>query len=113
MKSQVLRFVANDTKPQVLLVLTREDGTPQDLTEATVTLRLRERGGTNTSDLVLRKAFINPADASQGRATVVWEDGDLDLRAGRYEAEVAVEYSTGGRETVFDTFRIQVRENFQ
>lgn len=108
--ADLLRFVSGDTRPQVELTLTRTDGSVVDLTSATVTLHLRKnaRGGV----LVSREAYVNPAEAAQGRAIIIWDEGDLELDRGSYEAEVEIVYPTGARETVFDVLQVEIREDF-
>jgi hypothetical protein len=109
MSAERIRLVRNDTKPQIKLTILDEiTGDPVDLSGAQVHFHLRVAG--RGSAVVVKEALV--ISAVDGEAQVVWEPGDLDLHAGQYEAEVQVTYPSGHIQTVFDTLRIQVREEF-
>lgn len=104
-------YVQGDTGPQIRLTLVNEDTTtPTDLTGATATLHFRAAG--ETAILFSRAFYINNATANTGVAILQWNSTDLDQVAGVYEGEVEVVKSTGQRETLFETLRFRIREDF-
>jgi hypothetical protein len=105
-----IRLVQNDTGPQLRFSITDSlTGSATDLTGATVQLHFR---AVNTSvALFTRNAIVIPP-ATAGVAVLQWQDGDLDIPAGEYEGEVEVTFTTGLRETIFNTLQFAVREEF-
>ena len=104
-------YVQGDTSPQIRLTFTDEDtGTATDLTNATVTLHFRVLG--ETSVLFSRELYVNPDEADEGIAIIQWQSTDLDRDAGVYEGEIEVVKSSGLRETIYDTLRFRIREDF-
>jgi hypothetical protein len=106
-----IKLVQGDTYPQVSVSLTDENtGDPIDLTGATATLHFRSVGGTTA--LFSRQMYINPQQATTGKAVIAWGSGDLNVAAGDYEGEVEVYWaSTGARQTVYDLLKFRVRED--
>lgn len=104
-------LVQGDTGPQLKVTLTREDdGLPVDLSEATSVVFRFRRAGTETV-LTTLSSVASTADAQNGIALFLWNEGDLDLEPGRYEAEIEVVLS-GNRETVYETLQFLLREDF-
>tara|TARA_B110000908_G_scaffold79633_1_gene95411 strand:+ start:1707 stop:2096 length:390 start_codon:yes stop_codon:yes gene_type:complete len=104
------KYVQGDTGPQMRFTFTDEDtGLLTDLTGALVTLRLRPTGG---SVVLTRELFINPETATNGEAIVIWQEGDLNVTPGTYEAEIEVLLASGVRETLFDVVVLRIRADF-
>jgi len=104
------KYVQGDTGPQMRFTFTDEDtGLLTDLTGAVVTLRLRPTGG---STVLTRELFVNSGAATNGEATVIWQEGDLDITPGTYEAEIEVILSSGLRVTLFDVVVLRIRADF-
>jgi len=104
------KYVQGDTGPQMRFTFTDEDtGLLTDLTGAQVFLHLRPTGG---SVVLTRELFINPETATNGEAIVAWQEGDLDVTPGTYEAEIEVIHSSGLRETLFDIVVLRIRADF-
>ena len=104
------KYVQGDTGPQMRFTFTDEDtGLLTDLTGATVTLRLRPTGG---STVLTRELFVSPGTATNGEAIVIWQEGDLDITPGTYEAEIEVILGSGLRVTLFDVVVLRVRADF-
>ena len=104
------KYVQGDTGPQMRFTFTDEDtGLLTDLTGALVTLRLRPTGG---SVVLTRELFINPETAANGEAIVIWQEGDLNVTPGTYEAEIEVLLASGVRETLFDVVVLRIRADF-
>lgn len=102
----IYKFVSGDTSPQISVTLTRESGDVVDLTGATVYLHIRAKGAPTVA-LTKTASVTNPTD---GVFAVVWVEGDLDLAAGAYDAEIEVVTDTY-RETVYDLLAIQIRDD--
>jgi hypothetical protein len=104
-------YVQGDTGPQIKLTLTNDDtGTATDLTGATATLHFRAAG--DTTVLFSRALYINASTAATGEAILQWQTSDLNQVAGVYEGEVEVVKSDGLRETLYETLRFRIREDF-
>ena len=103
------KFVQGDTAPQLKVTLTNETtNTAIDLTGASVTLHFRAAGETT----VLFSRAFSVTDAANGVAVLQWQTNDLNQDAGAYEGEVEIVTSTGLRETIFDTLKFKIREDF-
>lgn len=102
----IYKFVSGDTSPQMQVTLTREDGSAVDLTGATVYLHIRAKG----SPTLTKTKTATISNALNGVIIVVWAEGDLDLAAGAYEAEIEVVTDTY-RESVFDLLQLQIRDD--
>lgn len=108
--AEPIYLVQGDTQPQFRLSFTRTDsGENLDLTGAEVHLYIRERYETT---LTLDKV-ADHIDSVNGIVVFSFNAGELDLDAGIYEGEVEIIYSTGDRETIYETFDIYLREDFK
>jgi hypothetical protein len=107
--AEKIKLVQGDTRPQIKVNLTEEDtGNIIDLTGATVTLHFRAVGG--TTPLFSRVGVVT--NAVQGEAVFIWQNGDLNLDAGEYEAEVEVYWAaSNARQTVYDLLKFRLRED--
>jgi len=104
-------YVQGDTGPQIQVTLVDEEtNTATNLTGATVTLHFRAVG--ETTVLFSRALYINPDTATTGVAIVQWQTSDLDRDAGTYEGEIEIVKASWLRETLFDTLRFRIREDF-
>ena len=104
-------YVQGDTGPQIQVTLVDEEtNTATNLPGATVTLHFRAVG--ETTVLFSRALYINPDTATTGVAIVQWQTSDLDRDAGTYEGEIEIVKASGLRETLFDTLRFRIREDF-
>lgn len=105
-------FVQGDTLPQIQLVLTDNiTQAPRDLTNKTVMMHVKPATG-NGARFSREAIYQLGTDRTNGIAYIQWQDGDLNRPAGDYTAEIEV-YDTvnGGRETVYDTIKIVLRED--
>ena len=107
--AETIQLVRNDTAPALELTLSDSYG-PANLTDSIVFLYIRRNPREGV--LLTREAAIPGATATDGKAYVFWGEGDLDLPRGIYEAEIEVQGSGGSRQTVFETFEIEIREDF-
>lgn len=89
LKPNEIRFVAGDTLPALRGTLTEDDGTPVDLTGATVTLHI------NYATVLVKTASI--IDAAAGQWQVDWQP--TDLVAGKWTYEIQIDDGSGGVRT--------------
>ena len=111
--TESFNLVQGDTGPQVKVTLTRSDsGLAIDLTSATsCTMHFRKKN--NDTILFSLTNISGSGDQANGIAIFAFSGTQLNVDAGNYEAEVEVVFSSGVRETVFETFDFVVREDFQ
>jgi hypothetical protein len=104
-------YVQGDTGPQIKVTLVDEDtNLATDLTGATATLHFRGAG--ESTVLFSRDLFIQSDTATQGIAILQWQANDLNQEAGTYEGELEVVRASGLRETLYETLRFRIREDF-
>lgn len=105
------KLVQGDTGPQIKATITRDDtGNIVDMSGATVRLRMRRRG---TETVLLTLTAGDFADnLESGIAIFSFNEGDLDLPAGKYEGEVEITFATGEVETVYELLEFDLREDF-
>ena len=111
MSGEVIRLVQGDSKPVIILTLT-DDITrgPIDLSAVSTTVQVKFRQAGTTQVL----STINTSKISDGTAGQVQFDfsgGVLDVPPGAYEGEIQINFG-GQLQTVYDTIRFRVRENF-
>ena len=108
--SEVIYLVQGDTKPQIKVTLTRDDGTAQDVTGATIKLHFRP---VNSKTLTFSKTGVfTGVDPTKGEVVFNFSSGDLNLDPSDYEGEVEVVYSDSTRETVYEIIPFVLREDF-
>lgn len=106
-------LVQGDTGPQTKITLAREDtGLPVDISAATTRFKFRRVG----TDVILTtlQSVASAEDGANGIALFVWDQGDLDVPPGKYEAEIEVSFpqGVGEVETVYETMQFTLREDF-
>lgn len=107
----VIRLVQGDEKPLVIVTLMDDvTNTPVDLTavSTTVQVKFREQGSTTLLSTI-SCAKINNGIA--GQVQFDFNGGVLDVPPGMYEGEIVINYSTEVQ-TVYETLRFRVRDNF-
>jgi len=108
---ETFKYVQGDTGPQLKLTLTDEDtGTATDLTGATVKMHFRAAGSTTV--LYSKTLYVNPGTPTLGIALVNWATGELDYAAGTYQGEIEITKASGQIETIYDTIKFKIREDF-
>jgi hypothetical protein len=111
MAVDVIRLVSGDELPLIVLTLTNDiTGTPIDLAASTTTVQVKFRAAGTTTVL----STISCAKLSSGTTGQVqfgFTGGVLDVAPGMYEGEVVISFN-GEVQTVYDTLRFTVRDNF-
>jgi hypothetical protein len=98
-----LEFTIGDTAPSVFGVLAFADGTPIDLTDATVRFQMR---------LIVERRFLVDAvativTADAGEVRYDWETGDLDTD-GEYVSRWQITYDDGRQQRTIPANTITV-----
>jgi hypothetical protein len=111
MAVDVIRLVKGDERPVIVLTLTDDvTGSPIDLSLGTtsVSVKFREAGTTTLlSTITCNKLGVG----TTGQVQFDFLGGVLDVDPGMYEGEVVIDFD-GQVQTVYDTLRFTVRENF-
>jgi hypothetical protein len=111
MAVDVIRLVKGDERPVIVLTLTDDvTGSPIDLSLGTtsVSVKFREAG---TTTLLSTIACTKLSGGTTGQVQFDFLGGVLDVDPGMYEGEVVVNFNSE-LQTVYDTLRFTVRENF-
>lgn len=97
----------NDTSPTISVVLKGANGSPIDLTGATVVFKMGKSSG-----LLKVNETLVLSSPSSGRVTYDWAEGDTDT-SGTYFGEFEVTYYNGKKETFPNTtpFTIAIKED--
>jgi len=105
----MLYLVTNDVGTQIKCELTREDdNSAVDLTDRTTTLKMRKKG--ETAILFTLTNLSNGEDAENGIAIFSLQTGNLNVTAGKYEAEVSSSTESGDIETVYELIDFTIRD---
>lgn len=111
MAADVIRLVKGDERPVIVLTLTDDvTGSPIDLSLSTtvVTVKFREAGTTTLlSTITCTKLSLG----TTGQVQFDFLGGVLNVDPGMYEGEIVISFN-GQIQTVYDTLRFTVRENF-
>ena len=74
-----------------------------------ILLSIEQKDQTQT---VLFSRALAFSDATNGKAVLQWQTGDLDVEAGNYEGELETVLSSGLRETRYELLKFKIREDF-
>jgi len=109
--ADVIKLVQGDVKPTILLTLTNDiDNIPLNLALLSTAVRIKFReAGTTTLLSTINCTKVN--SGLHGEVSFDFAGGVLDVDPGAYEGEIIVDYN-GSTETLYDTIRFRVRENF-
>ena len=109
--TEKIRLVRNDTRP-VLVCTVTDDTTslPLNLVGATVVLKFRAAGATTLTATVTGTV----TDGVNGVVAFYPSTAPemLEGAPGDYEGEIEITFSDGQIQTVYDTLRFKVREDF-
>jgi len=111
MAADVIRLVKGDERPVIVLTLTDDvTGSPIDLSlgTTTVVVKFRESG---TTTLLSTIACTKLSSGTTGQVQFNFTGGVLNVDPGMYEGEVVINFN-GEVQSVYDTLRFTVRENF-
>ena len=111
MAADVIRVVKGDERPVIVLTLTDDiTGSPIDLSLSTTVVQVKFRvAGTTT--LLSTISCSKLSGGTTGQVQFNFSGGVLDVDPGMYEGEIVMNFN-GEVQTVYDTLRFTVRENF-
>jgi hypothetical protein len=110
--STVHYLVKDDTATTIQATLTRShDGSVINCGDATVRLKFREKGKTNT--LFTLTSLDAGDDLQVGVAKFRFGGTNLDVSEGYYEGEIEITFQDGTVETVYETLDFYVRADFE
>ncbi len=122
-----IRLVRNDTRPQLITSLKDSaTGNPIDISMATTRLKFRAVGATTNravltatplpglelDDGTIDNDGIYATAGKGGRCVFQWTAEALSGDAGDYEGEIEITFSDGTIQTVYDTLKFKLREDF-
>ena len=120
--SQTLNLVTGDTLPELTFTLKDSQSAapgktldendsstwaPINITGGSVKLRIRELGSTTVRSTL----NCTITDAVNGKVATNFPTGTLD-KAGTFEGELEMTFSSGGIQTVYDLVKLKVRGDF-
>jgi hypothetical protein len=111
MAADVIRLVKGDERPVIVLTLTDDvTGSPIDLSliNTVVTIKFREAGTTTLLSTITTSKL---SGGTTGQVQFDFLGGVLNVDPGMYEGEIVIDFN-GQVQTVYDTLRFTVRENF-
>jgi hypothetical protein len=109
--TDVIRLVSGDERPVIILTLTDDvTGAPIDLSapSTTIAVKFRKAGTTTVLSTI---TCTKVSGGSTGQVQFYFGSGELDVDPGMYEGEVQIDFN-GEIQTVFETLRFTVRDNF-
>jgi hypothetical protein len=111
MSVDVIRLVQGDDRPFIILTLTDDiTNTPIDLSNPNTAVIVKFRvAGTAEEPTIIPCTILEPG--TTGKVVFDFVGGILDVDPGMYEGEVSISFD-GQIETVYETLRFRVRENF-
>lgn len=111
MAVDVIRLVKGDERPVIVLTLTDDiTNSPIDLSLSTTVVQVKFRGA-GTTTLLSTISCSKLSGGTTGQVQFNFSGGVLDVDPGMYEGEIVINFD-GEVQTVYDTLRFTVRENF-
>lgn len=111
MAVDVIRLVKGDERPVIVLTLTDDiTNSPIDLSLSTTTVQVKFRKA-GTTTLLSTMNCSKLSGGTTGQVQFNFSGGVLDVDPGMYEGEIVISFN-GDIQTVYDTLRFTVRENF-
>ena len=121
---ETINVVANDTKPEINLLL-KDSATAAtgltldpddsstwaiiDITDPTIRVKFRSLGSSSVLDTM---TCVKVAPTTGGQCYMPWNSGTLAVSAGTYEGEIELTYTDGSILTLFDRLKFKVRADF-
>jgi hypothetical protein len=106
-----IKLVQGDSRPALVVTLTDDvTGSPISVTGATARLKFRAVG----SETTIFTLTGSVTDGPNGKVVFYWAEisGSLNVDAGEYEGEIEITFSDGQIQTVYDTLKFKVRQDF-
>ena len=107
--SDKIKLVQGDTRPYIRLTLKDADAQIINVTSATVRMKFRAVGTTNTLFTV---TALKPQGGGDGVVVFGFPPGALNVEPGLYEGEIEIDFGGGDVQTVYDTLKFTIRAQF-
>lgn len=107
--AEKIKLVQGDTRPYIKLTLKDVDGTPINVSGATVNFKFRQSGSTSTLFTVV---CSQPNGGTDGVVVFNFPVGGLNVDPGAYEGEVEIHFTETDVQTVYDLLKFSVRGQF-
>lgn len=109
--TEKIKLVQGDTRPALVCTITDDTtGAPINITGATVHLKFRALGATTLQATLL--GTVTNGAAGQVVFYPASDPAMLQGEAGDYEGEIEITFGDGQIQTVYDTLKFKVREDF-
>ena len=109
--TEKIKLVQGDTRPALVCTITDDTtNTPINLTGATVVLKFRAAGATTLTATVT--GAITDGPAGQVAFYPATAPEMLQGAPGDYEGEIEITFADSQIQTIYDTLRFRVREDF-
>lgn len=106
-----IKLVQGDTRPALVCTLTDDTTNAAiNITGCTVVLKFRALGATTLQATVI--GVVTDGPAGQVVFYPASDPAMLEGTPGDYEGEVEITFADGQRQTVYDTLKFKVREDF-
>ena len=121
---ETINLVANDTKPEINLVL-KDSNTDAagltldpddaatwaviDISDPAIKVKFRALGASSILDTM---TCTKVAPFTDGKCFMTWNATTLAVAAGTYEGEIELNYTSGAIMTLFDRLKFKVRADF-
>jgi hypothetical protein len=107
--SDKIKLVSGDNRPYITLTLTDADGSTINLSGATVVVFFRATG---TTAVLATIPCTLVSGGTTGKVSFNFPGTTLNVPAGLYEGEVSITFGASDVQTIYDTLKFQVREQF-
>lgn len=108
----VIRLVQGDSKPIIILTLTDDNtGLPIDLSASATEVNVKFRASGSTA-LLSTIPCTKTNGGADGKVQFDFTGGVLDVDPGMYEGEIEITFGPAGTQTVYDTLRFRLRQQF-
>lgn len=108
--AEKIKLVQNDTRPVIVCTLTDEvTGSAIDITGATPLLKVREVGSTTL------QATVTGTVTDGANGVVAFSPAlapAMLTKAGDFEGEIEIEFSSGEIQTIYDVLKFKIRQDF-
>jgi hypothetical protein len=103
-----IKLVQGDQRPYIKMELINADGTPVDVSSATVVVKFR---AANTTTVLAILPCQNLNTGTDGLVVFNFPGTTLDVPAGAYEGEVEINFA-GEYQTVYNVLQFVIRQQF-
>lgn len=103
-----IKLVQGDNLPAIRMTLRHGDGTPMNLSDATVVVHFRRVGETSVLSTIPCSKFNGGAT---GEVSFHFPGSTLDVEPGPYEGEIEIDFA-GEKQTVYEPLKFTVRAQF-